>query len=70
MMNRVNLAKSVVAARDIAVGDEIDRAAIDIKSPAGDYNPTPSTAWSAVPPCGHSSRGNALPVGSGQLVES
>lgn len=39
MMNRVNLAKSLVASRDICVGETIDRAAIDIKSPGRGLQP-------------------------------
>jgi sialic acid synthase SpsE/sugar phosphate isomerase/epimerase len=39
MMNRVNLAKSLVASRDIAVGETIDHASIDIKSPGRGLQP-------------------------------
>ncbi len=39
MMNRVNLAKSLVAARDIAPGELIDRAAVDVKSPGRGLQP-------------------------------
>ena len=39
MMNRVNLAKSLVAARDLEPGDVIDRAAVDIKSPGRGLQP-------------------------------
>lgn len=39
MMNRVNLAKSLVAARDIAPGEVIDRAAVDVKSPGRGLQP-------------------------------
>ena len=39
MMNRVNLAKSLVAARRIEVGDTIDREAVDIKSPGRGLQP-------------------------------
>ena len=39
MMNRVNLAKSLVAARDIAPGEVIDRGAVDIKSPGRGLQP-------------------------------
>jgi sugar phosphate isomerase/epimerase len=39
MMNRVNLAKSLVAARDLEPGDVIDRTAIDIKSPGRGLQP-------------------------------
>ncbi len=39
MMNRVNLAKSLVAARDITPGEVIDRAAVDIKSPGRGLQP-------------------------------
>ena len=39
MMNRVNLAKSLVAARAIEVGDTIDREAVDIKSPGRGLQP-------------------------------
>ena len=39
MMNRVNLAKSLVAARRIEVGDTIDRDAVDIKSPGRGLQP-------------------------------
>ena len=39
MMNRVNLAKSLVAARDLAPGETIDRAAVDIKSPGRGLQP-------------------------------
>ena len=39
MMNRVNLAKSLVAARDITPGEVIDRTAVDIKSPGRGLQP-------------------------------
>jgi sialic acid synthase SpsE/sugar phosphate isomerase/epimerase len=39
MMNRVNLAKSLVAARDIAPGEVIDRGDVDIKSPGRGLQP-------------------------------
>ena len=39
MMNRVNLAKSLVAARDLEPGDVIDRDAVDIKSPGRGLQP-------------------------------
>ncbi len=39
MMNRVNLAKSLVAARDLAVGDVIDAAAVEVKSPGRGLQP-------------------------------
>ena len=39
MMNRVNLAKSLVAARDIEPGEVIDRSAVDIKSPGRGLQP-------------------------------
>ncbi len=39
MMNRVNLAKSLVASRRIEVGDTIDRDAVDIKSPGRGLQP-------------------------------
>ena len=39
MMNRVNLAKSLVAARDIEPGDVIERDAVDIKSPGRGLQP-------------------------------
>jgi sialic acid synthase SpsE/sugar phosphate isomerase/epimerase len=39
MMNRVNLAKSLVAARDIAPGELITRDAVDIKSPGRGLQP-------------------------------
>ncbi len=39
MMNRVNLAKSLVAARRIEVGDTIDRGSVDIKSPGRGLQP-------------------------------
>lgn len=39
MMNRVNLAKSLVAARDLEPGDVIDRGAVDIKSPGRGLQP-------------------------------
>ncbi len=39
MMNRVNLAKSLVAARRIEVGDTIDPDAVDIKSPGRGLQP-------------------------------
>lgn len=39
MMNRVNLAKSLVAARDLEPGDTIDRDAVDIKSPGRGLQP-------------------------------
>ncbi|WP_299447243.1 N-acetylneuraminate synthase family protein [uncultured Phycicoccus sp.] len=39
MMNRVNLAKSLVAARDIAPGEVIDRPAVDVKSPGRGLQP-------------------------------
>ncbi len=39
MMNRVNLAKSLVAAKRIEVGDTIDREAVDIKSPGRGLQP-------------------------------
>ena len=39
MMNRVNLAKSLVAARDIEPGELIDRGALDIKSPGRGLQP-------------------------------
>jgi N-acetylneuraminate synthase len=39
MMNRVNLAKSLVAARDIEPGEVIERHAVDIKSPGRGLQP-------------------------------
>ncbi|PKW27085.1 N-acetylneuraminate synthase family protein [Phycicoccus duodecadis] len=39
MMNRVNLAKSLVAAREIQAGEVIDRAAVDVKSPGRGLQP-------------------------------
>ncbi|NHA68785.1 N-acetylneuraminate synthase family protein [Phycicoccus flavus] len=39
MMNRVNLAKSLVAARDIAPGEVIDAGAVDVKSPGRGLQP-------------------------------
>ncbi|MFL6081587.1 MAG: N-acetylneuraminate synthase family protein [Ornithinibacter sp.] len=39
MMNRVNLAKSLVAARDLEPGDLIERDAVDIKSPGRGLQP-------------------------------
>lgn len=39
MMNRINLAKSLVAARRIEVGETIDAAAVDIKSPGRGLQP-------------------------------
>ena len=39
MMNRVNLAKSLVATRDIAPGEVIDRDDVDIKSPGRGLQP-------------------------------
>ena len=39
MMNRVNLAKSLVAARDIDPGEVIDRGAVDMKSPGRGLQP-------------------------------
>ncbi|HET7761591.1 MAG TPA: N-acetylneuraminate synthase family protein [Phycicoccus sp.] len=39
MMNRVNLAKSLVAARDIAPGEVIDREAVEVKSPGRGLQP-------------------------------
>jgi sialic acid synthase SpsE/sugar phosphate isomerase/epimerase len=39
MMNRVNLAKSLVAARDIEPGEVIERTAVDIKSPGRGLQP-------------------------------
>ena len=50
MMNRVNLAKSLVAARRIEAGEVIDRSAVDIKSPGRGLQPNTSTASSAAPP--------------------
>lgn len=39
LMNRSNLAKSLVAARDIAVGEQIDEELIDIRSPGRGLQP-------------------------------
>jgi len=39
LMNRVNLAKSLVAARDLAAGDLVDAAAVAVKSPGRGLQP-------------------------------
>ena len=39
MMNRINLAKSLIATRDLAVGDTITTDAVDIKSPGRGLQP-------------------------------
>jgi sialic acid synthase SpsE len=52
MMNRVNLAKSLVAARRIEVGEVITTDAVAVKSPGRGCSPTPTAACWAGPPSG------------------
>lgn len=49
LMNRANLAKSLVATRSIAAGETITRDAVDIKSPGAAYSPITSRNSSDAP---------------------
>ena len=48
-MNRVNLAKSLVATRHIAKGEVVTEADVAVKSPAAACSRTTCRSWSAVP---------------------